>query len=771
MSDFKKQYLEKKNAIIDCLASAEKFLSEHDYVHEAEMITAQRENLENGEFSIAVVGEFSAGKSTFLNALMGEKILPSFTKETTATINFLRHKDKAEGEESGKVYYNDGHQDSIQTADFSTISKYVSTESTTVDVAKTISHLDLYLDSKFLEGNVTLVDTPGLNGIAEGHRELTEEQIEKSSASIFLFDANQPGSRSDFEFLTELRKRVKSIIFVLNKIDSIKSTEGESVETVIEKLKENYKLVYPDAETMPEIWPIAAYPALVARGSAKMDFRGKSEFTKEEKVEFEELSRMKAFEERLWKFLTQGEKARNELLAPITQLIAQLEEIYRARKTELDTLSGELDSGEIEEQQLELNKHLADLEEQLNEKTKGIKKDLREAQRDFFDAVNSDCERCKQRYNHLIDNFVDLDDIDSQNIENRVKKDFLKIGESAYLDYCEAVQSIQANYANSITDELNETLSGALNVKLDQKLELPEYTVGLGDFDNKVDELKAEINRLREETDKSDDDWARAMELSAKKETLERKLEAKQEARTFYEENSMTCIPDTRIRTESESVAVSRGGIFGGLVDFFLGSKHEMRPVEVCDSQERDAYLQNRQKILERRDKEIEALQTQLDSIPASDVKAAERIAHRKAEALSEKRAELIAYQEAFSEKIRRQGERQLKHQKDEINNYIDTLSGDFVAQCKASFRENRDAQVNVMTELIGGSIARQIELKKQELDLLVEKSNMAVSERNERINRINEEQSEVKSFLSAALDIQSDIESMKVDVIAEEEL
>lgn len=771
MSDFKKQYLEKKNAIIDCLASAEKFLSEHDYVHEAEMITAQRENLENDEFSIAVVGEFSAGKSTFLNALMGEKILPSFTKETTATINFLRHKDKAEGEESGKVYYNDGHQDSIQTADFSTISKYVSTESTTVDVAKTISHLDLYLDSKFLEGNVTLVDTPGLNGIAEGHRELTEEQIEKSSASIFLFDANQPGSRSDFEFLTELRKRVKSIIFVLNKIDSIKSTEGESVETVIEKLKENYKLVYPDAETMPEIWPIAAYPALVARGSAKMDFRGKSEFTKEEKVEFEELSRMKAFEERLWKFLTQGEKARNELLAPITQLIAQLEEIYRARKTELDTLSGELDSGEIEEQQLELNKHLADLEEQLNEKTKGIKKDLREAQRDFFDAVNSDCERCKQRYNHLIDNFVDLDDIDSQNIENRVKKDFLKIGESAYLDYCEAVQSIQANYANSITDELNETLSGALNVKLDQKLELPEYTVGLGDFDNKVDELKAEINRLREETDKSDDDWARAMELSAKKETLERKLEAKQEARTFYEENSMTCIPDTRIRTESESVAVSRGGIFGGLVDFFLGSKHEMRPVEVCDSQERDAYLQNRQKILERRDKEIEALQTQLDSIPASDVKAAERIAHRKAEALSEKRAELIAYQEAFSEKIRRQGERQLKHQKDEINNYIDTLSGDFVAQCKASFRENRDAQVNVMTELIGGSIARQIELKKQELDLLVEKSNMAVSERNERINRINEEQSEVKSFLSAALDIQSDIESMKVDVIAEEEL
>ena len=265
MNEYKQEYMLNKQKVIDCLNSAISFFSKNEYDYEKEIIKTQKSNLENGEFSIAVVGEFSTGKSTFLNALMGDKILPSFTKETTATINFLRHKDKAEDGESGCVYYNDGRSELINSADINTISRYVSTESCDVDVARAVDHLDLFLDSKFLEGNVTLVDTPGLNGIAEGHKELTQKQIEKSSAGIFLFDANQPGSRSDFEFLSELRRHMDSIIFVLNKIDNIKTSEGEDVDGVIKKLKESYKKVYPDETTIPEVWPIAAYPALVAR--------------------------------------------------------------------------------------------------------------------------------------------------------------------------------------------------------------------------------------------------------------------------------------------------------------------------------------------------------------------------------------------------------------------------------------------------------------------------------------------------------------------------
>ena len=240
MSKYKEKHLEKKKEIIQCLNEAELFLRENEFVHEAEVVGDNLKELEEGEFSIAVVGEFSAGKSTLLNALMGEKILPSFTDETTATVNFLRHKNHAIEGESGEVFYNDGTSKKIYSADLATVSKYVCTNSD-VDVAKEVDHLDLFLDSKFLEGNVTLVDTPGLNGIAEGHKEITMEQIERSSAGIFMFNANKPGSRSDFDFLTELRKNVdsSSIILLLNMIDTIKESEGETVDTVIQKLKEN----------------------------------------------------------------------------------------------------------------------------------------------------------------------------------------------------------------------------------------------------------------------------------------------------------------------------------------------------------------------------------------------------------------------------------------------------------------------------------------------------------------------------------------------------
>lgn len=768
MNEFKEQHLEKKKAVIGCLESAERFLTEHEYLHEAEMIAAQRENLQNGEFSIAVVGEFSAGKSTFLNALMGERLLPSFTKETTATINFLRHKNKAQNGEGGRVFYNDGTQETLSDVDFAIISQYVSTESTSVDVAKSVSHLDLYLDSKFLEDNVTLVDTPGLNGIAEGHRELTEEQIEKSSAGIFLFDANQPGSRSDFEFLTELRKRVKSILFVLNKIDSIKSSEGETVENVIEKLKENYKQMYPEETTIPEIWAIAAYPALVARGNEKMDYRGKTEFTQEEKDRFERESRMKAFEDRLWKFLTQGEKAKSELMAPIDQLITQLGKIKDSRKAELDTLSGVVDSGEIEAQQLELGRKLAELEEQLNARTKDIKLELKKAQRDFLEEVKSECEQCRKRFESKVDNFVDIEDITPDRFEINIKTELSRIGETAYGAYCDAVQNIQSAYTNEITEELNETLSAELNVKLDNKLELPEYSIGLEQFEKKKAEIEAEIEKLRKEADQGGDDLAHAMEIDIRRHELEKKLEAEKNARDFYETNSMTSIPAPNIRTEQKEFVIKSDGILGMLRNVVIGKKHELRSVEVVDRTEYEQHMRDRQVKLERYEREIKDCETQLANLSSKSVTAAEKIAHRRAEALSKKRDDLVAFEENFANQVREKGDKQLRRQKHAINDYIETLSREFIHQCEMSFNKNKNAQAGVITRLVGGSIAKQIELNQKELELLSQKQNLAIAEKNERIHKINAELDEIKAVLSTALGIEEEINSIKTDKIME---
>lgn len=129
MSQYKERYFEQKDSVLECIENANSFFEKYERKHEMEMLAIQKENLENGEFSISVVGEFSAGKSTFLNALMGERLLPSFSSETTATINFLRHKDQAESNEAGCVYYKNGKTEKIYSADLNTISQYVSTDS------------------------------------------------------------------------------------------------------------------------------------------------------------------------------------------------------------------------------------------------------------------------------------------------------------------------------------------------------------------------------------------------------------------------------------------------------------------------------------------------------------------------------------------------------------------------------------------------------------------------------------------------------------------
>lgn len=203
--DIRKSYIEKKNKVLTVLEKTRGFYTQNGDKTKEEVFEKLKENLENGEFSIVVVGEFSAGKSTLLNALMGQRILPSFTNETTATVNFLRHKDRAINGEVGRVYYRDGEEEELRDLSLATINEYVSTKGD--EVANKVEHLDLYLDSKFLEDGVTLVDSPGLNGVADGHREITEQQILKSNASIFLFNSDHPGSKTDFEFLYDLQKR------------------------------------------------------------------------------------------------------------------------------------------------------------------------------------------------------------------------------------------------------------------------------------------------------------------------------------------------------------------------------------------------------------------------------------------------------------------------------------------------------------------------------------------------------------------------------------
>ena len=105
------EYNGRKDRLIHLLEDAKSFYDGIEDEKTSRSISDNIEVIQSGEFEVVVVGEFSAGKSTFLNALMREKYLPSYTKETTATINYLRN--KSESDYPGIVYYMDGHTEDI----------------------------------------------------------------------------------------------------------------------------------------------------------------------------------------------------------------------------------------------------------------------------------------------------------------------------------------------------------------------------------------------------------------------------------------------------------------------------------------------------------------------------------------------------------------------------------------------------------------------------------------------------------------------------------
>ncbi|MBS6600067.1 MAG: dynamin family protein [Clostridium sp.] len=771
MNEYEKKHLENKNSVIKCLEKSEQFFEKYGYEHELKICKHQVESVKNGEFTIVLVGEFSSGKSTLLNALMGDKLLPSFSNETTATINFLKHKNKSQHGEGGRVYYKDGTEKEIEVADFETISKYVSTESDE-NVAQTISHLDLYLDSKFLENNVTLVDSPGLNGIADGHREITEEQIQKSSASIFVFNANQPGSNSDFEFLKNLQKHVKGIICVLNQIDCIKETEGQSVESVIKKLKENYKKMIPDAVTIPEIIPVAAYPALVARGTKKMEYNGKVEFSCNEKKKFEDISRMKIFENRLWKYLTQGEKTIQELSAPLKQLEAFFINIKENNKNEFEVLQGKSDVNDLEEQKIELENQLNNLSELLTEKTRDINIELITAESELKEEINSESENLKDRYARKLDMWEEIEDIDTNRIQTDIEKALNKIAIEAIENYKESVGKIIIQSGNDVRDVINERLEEkSFHFKVSNKIEKTEVKLGIEKYDEEIKKLNNELEELDMESDSIEDDFLKALEKKNKYEELNERIGNRKKLRDEYEEASSFCIPKAYHYQKDVMEYRDGEGILGKIRDFFVGRKGEKLTKTVIDTKERDEYIAERNSKIQKYNDEIKGLELELEKIDDGDVSSFEFKRKQIEKKKEQKQNDLDALRATFRQRSEKQIVIGLKRQKSAINDFIDDSVFEFIKQFKKELLRMRGTIAEIITDIVSETITKQIENRKKEIEVLQEKMSLAVQDKENSINRLNNELKDLEPLVLEVIELQNIFDNTRPDYIREEEL
>lgn len=219
--------------------------------------SARLEKLMNeSKLVISVVGEFSRGKSCFINSLLGKEILPEDMGQTTAAITFIQYGDKPRLE----INYRDKRPsliyDNIKPDDFTQLLKEEITQLSKKysSPAEVIEDVNIFYNSHILKAGIKIVDTPGISGLVAGHTEMTEYQVQNSNAAICLFSFLAAGGDAhEVEFLKfvkeEMNNDTKKLLYIANQAFLVENVVNNLLDSDI-KLISEYKKInnIPDDE-------------------------------------------------------------------------------------------------------------------------------------------------------------------------------------------------------------------------------------------------------------------------------------------------------------------------------------------------------------------------------------------------------------------------------------------------------------------------------------------------------------------------------------------
>ncbi|KFL34788.1 MULTISPECIES: dynamin family protein [unclassified Sulfurospirillum] len=198
---------------------------------------------------VAITGQFSSGKSTFLNALLAKSILPTGITPVTSKVNYIRY-----GEEFKiRVRYKDGRD---EYHDINTIAHFTDQREHVEDIA----YLVLYAPLNILK-DVVFVDTPGLNSQAASDTQTTEKVLREVDGIIWLTLIDNAGKMSELQVLEEyLGKYQNKSLCVLNQKDKF---TPQQIEETTNYVKTAFKEFFSD------VIPISARQALESRSHDK----------------------------------------------------------------------------------------------------------------------------------------------------------------------------------------------------------------------------------------------------------------------------------------------------------------------------------------------------------------------------------------------------------------------------------------------------------------------------------------------------------------------
>jgi small GTP-binding protein len=304
-------------------------------VDAADQETFARSNRQLDElFLLVVVGEFNAGKSAFINALLGGAVLEEGVTPTTTRIGLLKW-------------------------------------GPAISRQPTEEGLDLVTAPVEMLRDINIVDTPGTNAVLRQHESLTREFVPRADLVLFVTSADRPFTESERAFLQAIREWGKKVVVAVNKID-ILETEAD-LSRVMDFVAENARGLLG---TSPDIFPVAARTALRAKtapGGASGPLAA---------------SRFEALEAYISGVLDQKERVRLKLLNPLGVGLRLLEKHLGLTESRLELLKEDFDTIENIDGQLALYRE--DLTRDFRFRLSDVEKVLLEFERrgmEFFDST------------------------------------------------------------------------------------------------------------------------------------------------------------------------------------------------------------------------------------------------------------------------------------------------------------------------------------------------------------------------------------------------
>ena len=229
----------------EALARFQLALAEFDLPRDA-LDSLQKAILQLDElFLIVIAGEFNAGKSALINALLGQKVLAEGATPTTSHVTLIKW-----GEQAAEQVIDENYA--------------------------------IYAYPLPLLKELNIVDTPGTNAVIRHHERLTEEFVPRSDLVLFITSADHPLTESERQFLERIVAWGKKVVFVLNKVDIFE--DDSALDEVRDFILKHTTKILGD---QPQLYPV----------SAKLAQRAQSEPDPEQRARLRSASRLDELEQ------------------------------------------------------------------------------------------------------------------------------------------------------------------------------------------------------------------------------------------------------------------------------------------------------------------------------------------------------------------------------------------------------------------------------------------------------------------------------------------